>query len=383
MVFTFPVFGSLKYIIPKIMDEFGVEYVLPHQGEDTLRKGSRLAPEEMCLPFKYMLGGLMEAYEHGADTVIMLSTAGPCRLGEYGELMSVVLDNAGYRYKWIMLDPPSETGLTEMLRRIGTIIGDGKHMGLFRIFSVFLKALMVLHSFEKTERQLLKKAGYLKTPQEAVRLMASLEQGVGDADSLDECRKAIRKTRKSSGLLKKSGDTDPVRVMVTGEIYTSVESSANMNIEKHLAAQGCSVIRCIDITWWIKQTLCHMADSLITVRLFRRLKRKLCGTAGIPCCIGGYGRETAAMIVSSAERADGVIKMMPSGCMPEIVAKAYCENREDQDSVPVLNLIFDEMYGDAGYETRIEAFTDMLERRKNVLAGNRHRLHKHRSCCDR
>ncbi len=383
MVFTFPVFGSLKYIIPKIMDEFGVEYVLPHQGEDTLRKGSRLSPEEMCLPFKYMLGGLVEAYECGADTVIMLSTIGPCRLGEYGELMSVVLDNAGYRYKWIMLDPPSETGLIELLRRINKITSAGGYSGKVRVLGVVFKALVLLYSFEKTERHLLKKAGYLKAPQEAVRLMASLERDISGADCIDDCRKAIRKIRKSSGLLKKSVDVAPVKVMVTGEIYTSVESSANMNIEKHLAAQGCSVIRCIDITWWMKQTLSHIADSLITVRLFHRLKRKICSIEGIPCGIGGYGRETVDMIVRSAGRVDGVIKMMPSGCMPEIVAKAYCENREGRDHVPVLNLIFDEMYGDAGYETRIEAFTDMLERRKNVLAGNRHRLHKHRSCCDR
>ncbi|MEI3502106.1 MAG: hypothetical protein V8Q42_00040 [Anaerovoracaceae bacterium] len=85
MVFTFPGFGSLRYIVPKIMNEFGLEYVLPEENGSILDKGVELSPEEMCLPFKYMIGSLAAAYEKGADTVIMASTAGPCRLGEYGE----------------------------------------------------------------------------------------------------------------------------------------------------------------------------------------------------------------------------------------------------------------------------------------------------------
>ena len=70
---------------------------------------------------------------------------------------------------------------------------------------------------------------------------------------------------------------------------------------------------------------------------------------------------------------------MPAGCMPEIVAKAFCEGIQDKQDNKILHLIYDEMKADAGYQTRIEAFVDMLERRKHVLAGNRHRFNKYRS----
>ena len=57
---------------------------------------------------------------------------------------------------------------------------------------------------------------------------------------------------------------------------------------------------------------------------------------------------------------DGVIQIFPMGCMPEIVAKAALHGVD----VPVLTLVIDEMTGDAGYDTRIEAFLDMLEARR-------------------
>lgn len=50
MVFIFPGFGSLRYIVPKIMNEFGLEYVMPEENVSILDKRAELSPEEMCLP---------------------------------------------------------------------------------------------------------------------------------------------------------------------------------------------------------------------------------------------------------------------------------------------------------------------------------------------
>ena len=97
---------------------------------------------------------------------------------------------------------------------------------------------------------------------------------------------------------------------------------------------------------------------------------------GVPCNIGGYGRQTVSAILKS-DSVDGIIKIMPSGCMPEIVTKALCEKLQSEKDLRILHLVYDEMSGDAGYQTRTAAFVDMLERRKHVLAGNRHRFHKH------
>ncbi len=157
MVFTFPGFGSLRYIVPKIMNEFGLEYVLPEENGSILDKGVELSPEEMCLPFKYMIGSLAAAYEKGADTVIMASTAGPCRLGEYGELMAGLLEDAGFRYRWIMLDTPSDIGVTELLTRIQMIFCDKERVGLFRIMKAAAAGFASCTDLRKSKDSFLKR----------------------------------------------------------------------------------------------------------------------------------------------------------------------------------------------------------------------------------
>lgn len=369
MIFTFPGFGSLKYIVPKIMNELDIEYIEPEEGSEILQRGAALSPEEMCLPFKYMMGSLAAAYEKGADTAIMASGSGPCRLGEYVELMAELMKNEGYEYQWIVLEPPSDIGLTEFMRRINVVFNGSDRRNPLRVIRIIAAGFRVMCKFEKTERTLLKKAGYLEEPQEALRIMNRLEAEIHAEKSLSGCRSILNRIGKEVSELNVLKE-EPVKIMVTGEIYTAAESAANRNIEKYLASEGCSVLRCVDVTWWIRRMIKCFIGKLTPMKILQYLKRKISDTKGMPCDIGGYGRETVDMLLSSAKNADGAVKLMPSGCMPEIVAKSYCEKHQDDAGIRVLNLIYDEMSGDAGYETRIEAFVDMLERRKNVLAGN-------------
>jgi predicted nucleotide-binding protein (sugar kinase/HSP70/actin superfamily) len=59
------------------------------------------------------------------------------------------------------------------------------------------------------------------------------------------------------------------------------------------------------------------------------------------------------------------------GCMPEIVSKSILPTVSKNENIPILSLVVDELTGEDGYITRIEAFLDLLERRKNnVLYGN-------------
>lgn len=369
MIFTFPGFGSLRYIVPKIMNDLDIQYIEPEDGGEILMRGAALSPEEMCLPFKYMMGSLAAAYEKGADTVIMVSGSGPCRLGEYVELMAELMKNEGYEYQWIVLEPPSDIGLTEFMRRLNVVFNSRYSGSTLSVIRTIAEGLRVMYRFEKTERNLLKKAGYLEDPQEAVRIMNKLEGEIRAENSLPGCRRILARIRKEASRLNILKD-NPVKVMVTGEIYTTAESAVNRDIEKYLASEGCSVLRCVDVTWWIRRMVNRFIGELMPMKILHHMKRKKSGMQGISCDIGGYGRETVDMLLSSAKNADGAVKLMPAGCMPEIVAKSYCEKHQDEAGIRVLNLIYDEMSGNAGCETRIEAFVDMLERRKNVLAGD-------------
>ncbi len=374
MKVTFPHLGPLHLVVTQLLSYLGIPFISPPlNGHSALSKGASISPEEICLPFKYMAGNLALAHDIGADTAVMMATSGPCRLGEYGELLKAVLDDVGYCYRWILVDDLASIGIKETFRRLKQINAESS-AGTIRTVIGTIMAVRLLHKVDKFRNKAEEKAGYLEESFEAVKLLHETEEELQKADSFKKCFSILKHSkRKLAGFTTKE-NADPVRILIAGEIYTSIETDANGRLEEKLMAMGCCVRRHIDISWWIRHTILEAVIPDKLTNLFRR---------GYPIGnnVGGYGRETVAKIVKD-RWSDGIIKIMPAGCMPEIVTKAFCESIQDSSDVRILNLIYDEMSGQAGYDTRIEAFVDMLERRKDVLAGSRHRFHKYRSGFD-
>jgi len=58
--------------------------------------------------------------------------------------------------------------------------------------------------------------------------------------------------------------------------------------------------------------------------------------------------------------------------MPEIVAASVLPKVQEAYKVPIMTLIVDEHTGQAGMQTRLEAFVDLLER-ANIEPGIEHK----------
>ncbi len=366
MMVTFPHFGPLYISVAKLLSYLNVGCVVPpNNDESALSEGGAISPEEMCVPFKFMAGNLAKAYKLGADTALMVATDGPCRLGQYGQLLKYVLDEAGYKFNWILLDTISSVGVKESVRRFDRLLSAGGADTMSKIKGVML-ALRLIHKIDGLRAELQLQAGYLKEPQKALTLFKKTESALAEAGTFGQCFSILKGAKKELGAFPRKKGARPVKVMVAGEIYTSVEPMANGRLEEKLMTMGCSVKRHIDIWWWIRYTL---GNAVIP----EKVKRMLFKNKPISFNVGGYGRETADRIIKD-RWCDGIIKIMPAGCMPEIVTKAYCQAVQEEKDLNILHLIYDEMGGQAGYETRIEAFIDMLERRRDVLAGDRYRI---------
>jgi predicted nucleotide-binding protein (sugar kinase/HSP70/actin superfamily) len=79
--------------------------------------------------------------------------------------------------------------------------------------------------------------------------------------------------------------------------------------------------------------------------------------------VGGHGLETVAEKVHLArEGFDGLVHVVPFTCMPETIAQNTMLRTEED--IPVLTVICDEQLSDTGMLTRLEAFADLLERRR-------------------
>ena len=84
--------------------------------------------------------------------------------------------------------------------------------------------------------------------------------------------------------------------------------------------------------------------------------------------IGGDGWESVGEKVLHAKEYDGLIQLAPFTCMPEIIAQNIMPSTKE--SIPVLTITCDEQMGKPGMLTRLEAFVDLLERRRQKRHNN-------------
>ncbi len=80
----------------------------------------------------------------------------------------------------------------------------------------------------------------------------------------------------------------------------------------------------------------------------------------------------AAHFLFNHGRVDGVLHLTAFGCGPDSLLNKFIElEAKKHRNVPFMTLMIDEHTGEAGMATRLEAFVDMVRRRKEVVACQR------------
>ena len=385
MKVTFPDIGCAGIIAGTFFRDLGIDYI-PALPPDNAEEGEICpdAPEDMCLPFKLFLTGLDDAWRRGADTAVMISSGGPCRLGEFCELLKAILDRRGCRYRWIILDMPSEVGIKELLRRISVLFPElKKGRGALHLIRKLHDAHHLLKEAEAFEADLRRNAGYYEDPKAVNRLISACFEELSQTGCLNRAFDIMGRYRWKSMQLNRDFSRSPVKIALTGEIFTLNDMRANRRIGDRLTELGVCFEKDITLSWWIRHTAAVSLKKILPLpprrrkaagsaasgsgkeSLRGRIGERIAGKRYLSCEIGGYTKESVAFAASGKIRGmDGIIQIFPAGCIPEIVGHAILNRVSEKEGIPVMTLIYDELSGEAGYLTRIEAFTDMLARKR-------------------
>ncbi len=362
MVITFPHFGSTYIPIKILFDELGIEYIVPPlNSNDTLEIGTLYSPEEMCLPFKIMMGNYIQSIEEGADTIVLVGSNGPCRFGEYCELQKNILDNLGYHLDFIVLESPQVIGKEEFKSKVYKIVRHSSRSSTDR-WRILGKSITVVRLMEQVENKVLLRNGYEVNKGEHKRILYQCKNELLKTGSIDKALSVLKYYNKRIEKTPVDLKKNPVKIALLGEIYTIIEPFSNFNIVDKLMDFGASVKKGLSVTWWL-------TDAFLRPLKLNSINIRKASMAYMPYYIGGHGRECVGeALLANKEKFDGAIQLFPMGCMPEIVAKVILQKISKDRDFPIMTLILDEMTGEAGYNTRIEAFFDLLERRQeNVL----------------
>ena len=355
-----PHMGNIYIPFKALFQRLNVDLVIPPvNNQRTLSLGVKHSPEGLCIPFKLTMGNLIEALEMGADTVVMPGGYSICRLGYYAKTQEQILRDLGYNFEMI------QVGVSE--RKLFGILGVIKRLSnnapWSRIISAFRFGLAKLNALDRIERVVHKIRAVERIKGTANKLYAKATKAIDQADNYDTLNRV--ETDYISQLNQITKDNiQPLIVGITGEFYVLLEPFSNLDVESELGKLGVEVRRTTFVSEWTK-------FSLFLNPLGMNEKERI-HKAALPYLkrdIGGDGWESVGEKVLHAKKYDGLVHLAPFTCMPEIIAQNIMPSTKE--AIPVLTILCDEQLAKPGMLTRLEAFVDLLERKRRTADNNR------------
>lgn len=355
---AFPHMGTIYVAWEMALKTMGIEpYIPPYTSKKTLSLGTKNSPEAICLPYKLILGNFIEAIEGGVDYVSMIASPGICRLGEYGRNIEQVLKEMGYKTNYIELS--LYDGFKGMIDYLVRLSGSKNY---FKIFHAIYLAVRTVFAVDELQNFLsyhrareINKGDSEKAFNKAIKLIRESKNAI-------ELSKALKKGLGLISNVEIDKNRDILHVDLTGEIYIVNDEFSNQNMERELGAMGVQVRRSLTVSSFLKDAIIPKIFKKGETHLERayRLARPY-----LMRDIGGDALECISDVLYAKERnIDGLIHVSPFTCMPEIMSQNIFPKMREDVNLPILTLIMDEQTGKAGYITRLEAFVDLMRRKK-------------------
>lgn len=335
----------IKLFVDKVLNMNSLE-PLPIT-KKTIELGEKNSPDMVCSPFKYNLGNFIESLDRGAN--VLIQAGGGCRFGYYAELQEQILKDLGYDFEFIKLFDKGVTPL-EIYKSCKRV---NKKLNVFK--SLYYTLLLV------------KMIYYMDELEDYVRIYTAYEKEKGIFSKihnqyLEELKLVTRLSKlnkiqkKYMSLLKNSVDMskDVLKIGIVGELYTLMEPNSNHHIEEFFMNNNVSVYRYVNITYLVFKGA--------------QKPKKLLKHAGeyLRYSLGAGGTDSVVKSKMLMEKGfDGIIHMKSFGCTPEINAMPILQNLSTQYGIPILYFSFDTESSETGINTRLEAFLDMLQMRRN------------------
>jgi len=292
-------------------EELGAEIVLSDRTTKSIMdEGSKTCVDEACLPIKIFHGHVMNI----KDKV---------------DYLFIPRFTSVSRNEYIC---PKFGGLPDMVRHtvkdLPPIIDT--EVNLRKSGKNALKAVYEVGGFF-TENQNKIKQAYRRAVDSYREFHEKIKEGVLPCDILDKKLRTVKKY-----------DGRNLKIAVVGHGYNLYDGYANMNLLAKLIDKGAAIIT-VDM---VDGETIKKHVEVLPKRLFWNFGRKAVGSS---------------LHFLEREDIDGIIYLMAFGCgvdsfISDLVERRIRRNRD----IPFIILTLDEHSGEAGMDTRLEAFVDMI-----------------------
>lgn len=336
---------AFKFFVEHVLDADFV--ALPKATKRTIELGSRYSSDFVCAPFKHILGDYIEGLELGADVLVQF--AGPCRLGYYGELQQSILRDLGYEFDMLNFAMLTGKPLTDYIAACKKTVNPDLSVphGARNMLAVF----KMIECLDEVNDFYLANVGFEAEPGSFDRTRETYFADMRAATCERDIAEAQRRGLDALRALPVRKPERPLRVGIVGEYFTAADPASNLDLERKLLVMGVELHRALTMT---NRNLRYNEKNL---------------RASISDYVTYDMGPTSSLTISAAlkyaqEGFDGVVHVKSSGCTPEVDCMPVLQRISRDTGVPMLYLSYDSQTSDAGLDTRLEAFYDMLAMKK-------------------
>ncbi len=369
-IFTMPHCGN--YLIPfkGAAEQLGVKIIIPPPiTNETIALGARYSPEGICLPFKVIIGNYLQTLDQGANTIVFYTNTqagskkhgggggGMCRFRHYGHLQQLVMQRIGRDVEFFVL------GEGSLIQQVKEMTGRGT-WEIIRALRVAIKKLRLIEIVEDLS------CHYRAIEKHRGATSKALKKGLKVLENIHDFGELKRLNPESFFAHIETVDREPLRIGVVGEFYLLVEPTSNCHIYEMIGELGAEVHKHLSLSeailryppgfvlgklmaWWVDMRIPPRSEIAEIARPY------------LTCSVAGHGRDSVAHTIGFYEAGyDGVLHLLPMGCMPEVTVRPILRKISEDYNFPVLSLSFDELLNEGAIRTRIETFVDVIRLRK-------------------
>jgi len=302
--------------------ELGIEIVLSDKTtKKTVANGSSLVVSETCLPVKVFAGHVLNLLDKGVDKIFVPSIQ---------SIAPKIYNCSKIR------------GLPDLIRNVvkkdftiieATFDKSEKNQGLYE----FLKELVEPFGI-KNERKIKKASKVGWKVYNNFRVMT--------ASGMDY-KQAMNYALQGKVFIPQEIKEYPISIALVSHAYNIYDERVSMKIFDKLKAMDVKVYSSLQLTQE------QMVEGINTLgqTIYWANEHEMTG------CAGHYLKDN---------KIDGIITLTAFGCGPDSLMVERITRKSKQFNKPLLNLTLDEHTGEAGFITRLEAFVDMLYRKKRA-----------------
>lgn len=301
------------------LSSLGFEIVLSDKTTTKLiNDGAGHVVSDTCLPIKVFVGHLINLLDKGVDTIFVPSLQSTdykinncSKIRGLPEIIRNVIDRP-----FKMIEPTLDK--TEGLNIKDFCYETAHQLG---IFDEDLIEIAIMAGWECYNR-------FIKMAKSGVSQKVAIESAIQN-------KQAIKKME----LVK------PLSVVVMAHGYNLYDERLSMRLLDKLEKMGVKAFTALDIT---REQQLNSIKELGEIQYWAN-ELDLTGTA-------------AFYLLNNS--VDGIIALSAFGCGPDSLMVDEIQYHANEKNMPMIHLTIDEHTGEAGFVTRLEAFVDMLSRKK-------------------